>query len=165
MAAPNRLVASGIADVLGIGTATGLQGGRSDLHITVAVGRHGWQDSPITERKAPAMEYRQITDDFAVTGQISAEDIAAIKAAGFKSVIGNRPDTEEGAVAHGEIEAAARAAGLDFRFIPVVASAITPEDVEKMADALDEMQGPIFAYCRSGARSTNLYSMARDLKR
>ncbi len=53
---------------------------------------------------------------------------------------------------------------LEFRYIPVVSGAITSEDVEKMADALDEMEGPIFAYCRSGARSTNLYMMAKQLR-
>lgn len=110
------------------------------------------------------MEYRKITDDFAVTGQITAEDIPTIKAAGYKSVISNRPDPEDGAVPHEGIEAAAKAAGLEFRYIPVVSGAITSEDVEKMADALDEMKGPIFAYCRSGARSTNLYMMAKQLR-
>lgn len=110
------------------------------------------------------MEYRKITDDFAVTGQITAEDIPTIKAAGYKSVISNRPDPEDGAVPHEGIEAAAKATGLEFRYIPVVSGAITSEDVEKMADALDEMEGPIFAYCRSGARSTNLYMMAKQLR-
>lgn len=110
------------------------------------------------------MEYRKINDDFAVTGQITADDIPTIKAAGYRSVISNRPDREDGTVPHEGIEAAAKAAGLEFRYIPVVSGAITPEDVEKMAVALDEMGGPIFAYCRSGARSTNLYMMAKQLR-
>ena len=41
------------------------------------------------------MEYRQITDEYAVSGQIAADDIAAIKAAGFRSIICNRPDDEQ----------------------------------------------------------------------
>ena len=41
------------------------------------------------------MEYRQITDEYAVAGQIAPEDIAAIKAAGFRSIICNRPDDEQ----------------------------------------------------------------------
>ena len=110
------------------------------------------------------MEYRQVTEDFAVTGQITAADVPAVKAAGFKTMICNRPDAEDGAMPHEAIEAAAKAAGLEFRYIPVVSGAITPEDVEKMADALDEVAGPVFAYCRSGARSTNLYMMAKQLR-
>lgn len=111
------------------------------------------------------MEYRQVAEDYSVSGQITAADVAAIKAAGFKSIIGNRPDSEEGAVPHGEIEAAAKAAGLPFRFIPVVPSAITRENVEAQANALDELPGPVFAYCRSGARCTNLYGLVQELKR
>ena len=41
------------------------------------------------------MEYRQITEEYAVSGQIAPEDIAAIKAAGFRSIICNRPDDEQ----------------------------------------------------------------------
>jgi uncharacterized protein (TIGR01244 family) len=108
------------------------------------------------------MEYRQIDDGFAVTGQITPDDVSAIKAAGFRSIVSNRPDSEDGAVPHEGIEAAAREAGLAFRHIPVVSGAITPDDVAAMAAALDEMEGPIFAYCRSGARSANLYMMARQ---
>lgn len=111
------------------------------------------------------MEYRQIADDFAVSGQITAEDIATIKAAGFKSIICNRPDEEQpGQPAHDGIKAAAEAAGLPFRYVPVVSGQITNDDVTLMADALDELDGPVFAYCRSGARSTNLYAMARQLR-
>jgi uncharacterized protein (TIGR01244 family) len=111
------------------------------------------------------MEYRKIADDYSVSGQITPNDVAAIKAAGFKSIIGNRPDSEDGAVPHAEIEQAARAAGLEFRFIPVVSGAITRENVEDQANALDELPGPVFAYCRSGARCTNLYGLVQELKR
>lgn len=111
------------------------------------------------------MEFRKIDDNYSVSAQIQPVDIAAIKAAGFKSIIGNRPDTEDGAVPHGAIEQAAKAAGLNYRFIPVVSGAITGENVEDQAKALDEMEGPIFAYCRSGARCTNLYGLVQQLKR
>jgi uncharacterized protein (TIGR01244 family) len=111
------------------------------------------------------MQYRKIDDNYTVAGQIQPADVAAIKAAGFRSIIGNRPDTEDGAVPHGEIEQAARAAGLGFRFIPVVSGAITQKNVEDQAKALDELEGPVFAYCRSGARCTNLYGLVQELKR
>ncbi len=110
------------------------------------------------------MEYRQITDRYAVSGQIEPSDVAAVKAAGFRSIIGNRPDTEDGAIPHGEIEKAAKAAGLAFRWIPVVSGQITPQNVEDQAKALDELEGPVFAYCRSGARCTNLYMLVQQAK-
>jgi uncharacterized protein (TIGR01244 family) len=112
------------------------------------------------------MEYRQISDDYAVSGQIAAEDIATIKANGFKSIISNRPDNEQpGQPNAAEIAKAAEAAGLQFRHVPVVSGApMTGDDVAAMAEALEELEGPVFAYCRSGTRSTNLFMAVQQSK-
>ncbi|SIT52964.1 Oxidoreductase [Mesorhizobium prunaredense] len=111
------------------------------------------------------MEYRQISEDYSVSGQIQPEEIAAIKAAGFKSVICNRPDDEQpGQPSADSVKAAVEAAGLTFRYIPVISGQITAENVEDQAEALDELEGPIFAYCRSGARCTNLYGLIQQSK-
>jgi uncharacterized protein (TIGR01244 family) len=112
------------------------------------------------------MEYRQISDDYSVSGQISTDEIATIKAAGFKSIICNRPDDEQpGQPSASEIDKAAEAAGLPFRHIPIVSGQpVTPADAEAMAKALDELEGPVFAYCRSGARSTNLFMAAQPFR-
>lgn len=111
------------------------------------------------------MEYRQITDDYSVSGQIAPEEVAAIKAAGFKSVICNRPDNEQaGQPSADSVKAAVEAAGLAFRYIPVISGQMTGDNVADMADALDEMDGPVFAYCRSGARCTNLYLAVQQNK-
>ncbi|MBE1203364.1 TIGR01244 family sulfur transferase [Aminobacter carboxidus] len=111
------------------------------------------------------MEYRQITDDYSVSGQITPEEVAAIKAAGFKSVICNRPDDEQpGQPSADSVKAAVEAAGLAFRYIPVISGAMTGDNVADMADALDEMDGPVFAYCRSGTRCTNLYMAIQQSK-
>ncbi len=110
------------------------------------------------------MEYRTITEGYAVSGQIEARDIAAVKAAGFRSVICNRPDAEhpgEASMAD-EVAEAARAAGLEFRYIPVISGQITNENVEDQAKALAELPAPVFAYCRSGARCTNLYGLVQQ---
>lgn len=106
------------------------------------------------------MEIRQVADGFSVSPQISASDVAAIKQAGFRSIICNRPDSEDGAVPHGEVEAAANGAGLNFRYLPAISGQLTQANVDEMAAALGELEGPVLAYCRSGARSTNLYVMA-----
>ncbi|TIX41729.1 MAG: TIGR01244 family phosphatase, partial [Mesorhizobium sp.] len=72
------------------------------------------------------MEYRQISEDYSVSGQIQPEEIAAIKAAGFKSVICNRPDDEQpGQPSADSVKAAVEAAGLTFRYIPVISGQIT----------------------------------------
>jgi uncharacterized protein (TIGR01244 family) len=111
------------------------------------------------------MDYRQISEDYSVSGQIQPEEVAAIKAAGFKSVICNRPDDEQpGQPSADSVKAAVEAAGLDFRYIPVISGQITAENVEDQAEALDQLEGPIFAYCRSGARCTNLYGLIQQSK-
>ena len=111
------------------------------------------------------MDMRQVTDDYAVSGQIAAGDVAAIKQAGYKSIICHRPDGEQpGQSMAAEIEKAARAADLAFRHIPVISGQMTEDDVVKMAEALDDLPGPVFAYCRSGARSTNIYMAAKQQK-
>ena len=108
------------------------------------------------------MEIRQITEDYFVAPQIAVDDIAAIREAGFRSVISNRPDAEDGAVPHDEVEAAVRGAGLEFRYIPVVSGALTQENVDEQARALAELPKPVLAYCRSGTRCTNLYALVRQ---
>ena len=113
------------------------------------------------------MDYRPITEDYSVAGQISADDMEPIKAAGFRSIICNRPDAEQpGQPTAAEIRQAAEAAGLSFRHIPIVSGQpIGSEDADAMARALDELEGPVFAYCRSGTRSTNLFMAAQQAKR
>lgn len=111
------------------------------------------------------MEYRQIADDYSVSGQITPDDVAAVKAAGFNSVICNRPDNEQpGQPSADSVKAAVEAAGMSFRYIPVISGQMTGDNVADMAGALDEMSGPVFAYCRSGARCTNLYLAVQQSK-
>jgi uncharacterized protein (TIGR01244 family) len=110
------------------------------------------------------MEYRVISDNYSVSGQILPADIAAVKAAGFKSVICNRPDNEQpGQPSADSMKAAAEAAGLEFRYIPVISGQITEENVADQALALEGLKGPVFAYCRSGARCTNLYALIQEM--
>ncbi|MCR4268360.1 TIGR01244 family sulfur transferase [Nitratireductor sp. ZSWI3] len=109
------------------------------------------------------MDIRQIADDYAVSPQITADEVAKVKAAGFRSIICNRPDGEEAGQPEAQaIARAAEAEGLSFRHVPVVSGAMTMEDVTDMAAALKELPGPVFAYCRSGARSANLYGIIRE---
>jgi uncharacterized protein (TIGR01244 family) len=111
------------------------------------------------------MDVRQITESYSVSPQVTPDEIAAIKAAGFKTVNCNRPDGEQpGQPSHDAIKAAVEAAGLTFRYIPVVSGQMTMENVEDQAAALDEVEGPVLAYCRSGTRCTNLYAAIQQAK-
>lgn len=108
------------------------------------------------------MDIRYLTDDYAVAPQIGPEHVPLLKAAGFKSVICNRPDTEHGAIAHDNVAEAAREAGLEFRYIPVVSGRIDQKNVDDQAAALAALPRPILAYCRSGGRCTNLFGLVRQ---
>lgn len=104
-----------------------------------------------------------LTPDFAVSPQLSALDFALVSAQGFKTVINNRPDGEGGGEqpTSPELERAASAAGLHYVYLPVVSGAITLAQVQAMRNTLAGTPGPTLAFCRSGARSAQLYSLAQ----
>jgi len=107
------------------------------------------------------MDIRSITPNIAVSPKISAEDIPAIVEAGYRAIICNRPDGEGADQPNfEEIEAAAKAAGLETRYIPIVAGKVGDDDATAFGAALDALPGPVFAYCRTGTRSATLWSLA-----
>lgn len=102
-----------------------------------------------------------IDADTFVSGQIAPADLPEIAAAGVSTIVNNRPDGEEpGQPAGAEIEAAARAAGIDYRHIPF-SGVLSSEQVEELAGLLDTAPGKLLAFCRSGTRSTYLWALAR----
>jgi uncharacterized protein (TIGR01244 family) len=105
--------------------------------------------------------FRSLTGDILVAPQISIEDVAEAGRQGVKLIINNRPEDESEDQTPGpDIEAAARAAGLDYVAIPVTHSGFSEPQVKAMADALEGAEGPVLAYCRSGTRSTLLWALA-----
>ncbi|SRR5690606_14435426 len=110
-----------------------------------------------------AVPINPLSDNFAVAPQLRAEDMAAVAQAGYRSVIINRPDYEGGPdqPRSEDVIRAAREAGLEVEYQPVVSGAITPEDVVQFSQLLDKLPGPVLAYCRSGGRCTTLYRAAK----
>lgn len=105
--------------------------------------------------------FRQITDTVFASPQIGTEAIAEAQALGIVRIINNRPEGESDDQTPGEaIEAAARAAGIDYVAIPVTHSGFSQTQVDAMEQAL-AADGPVLAYCRSGTRSTLLWALAR----
>jgi sulfide:quinone oxidoreductase len=109
------------------------------------------------------VEFRKINDDITVSPQITAADLPGIAAAGYRSIICNRPDGE-GAdqQTFDEIDAAAREAGLVARYLPVVSGKVQDGDAEAFGTAMRELPGPAFAYCRTGTRSATLWSLSQS---
>jgi len=105
---------------------------------------------------------RKVDDSISVAPQISVEDVAAIKAAGFTAIVNNRPDDEEAGQISGEaIREAALAAGLTYTAIPITHAGFSYPQIEAMADVLAGAEGPVLAFCRSGTRSCNLWALAQ----
>jgi uncharacterized protein (TIGR01244 family) len=106
-------------------------------------------------------DIRQVTPDFAVAPQIEPGDMAEAAARGFRLVINNRPDGEApDQPTSTEMQAAAQAAGLAYRYIPVRGGP-GPGEVEAVMGALEEAGGPVLAYCRSGTRSIVTWSLGQ----
>jgi uncharacterized protein (TIGR01244 family) len=110
-------------------------------------------------------DFRRLSDTVLASPQIDLSDLAAAKAQGVTMVINNRPDGEaEGQIPGADIEAAARAVGLDYRAIPITHAGFSEAQVAAMAEALDRAGGKVLAYCRSGTRSTLLWALAEALQ-
>lgn len=112
-----------------------------------------------------AFAYSWLTSNFATAGQLTADNMADAVAAGFRSIINNRPDFEAGPSqpTSQAIAQAASAAGLEYAFLPVQSAYQTPEEIARMHELLQKLPQPVLAFCRSGARTTNLFRAAQAL--
>ena len=113
----------------------------------------------------PPLPLRQIADTVCVAPQLTPDAMAELARLGFQSVINNRPDFEHGPdqPTSAAVEAAALAAGLQYRHLPVDGGWQSPEQIAAFAVLLKEMPAPVLVFCRSGARSTRLYQQAMAL--
>lgn len=104
---------------------------------------------------------RRLDDRTSVSGQLRPEEIAGLAERGISMVVNNRPDGEEpGQPLAADIEAAAEAAGLSYRHVPIIRG-IGPADVAAMRDALRAAgAGQTLAFCRSGNRSALAWALA-----
>jgi uncharacterized protein (TIGR01244 family) len=108
-------------------------------------------------------EFRTVTPDFAVAAQLEVADVQRAAEQGFKVLVSNRPDGEDpGQPTEAEIKAAAMAAGLQFRALPYTGQT-PPGIVAETAMLLDETNGPVLAYCRTGKRSIMAWALAQAL--
>ncbi len=104
---------------------------------------------------------RQLDDKTLVSGQISPDDMPELRRHGVTMIVNNRPDGEDaGQPLSADIEQAAEAAGIAYRFLPIRRGP-GPAEVEEMRAALQSCEGKMLAFCRSGTRSTFAWALAR----
>lgn len=106
-----------------------------------------------------------MSEQVGFAGQIGPEHVTQVLEKGFKSIINNRPDREGGPEqpTSAQIEEAARAAGLDYVYQPVVSGQITELDVRAFANHYNELPKPVLMFCRTGNRSNNLFQLAKQM--
>lgn len=108
------------------------------------------------------MDIRSLSDEYAVSPQIDPADFEAIKAAGFQTVIDNRPDDEIPTHLHADaMHEAAQAAGVELIVNPVVGGALTIENINIQRKTMTDAEGPVLAYCASGNRSSIVWAMVQ----
>jgi len=111
------------------------------------------------------LQVQRLSAGVSVAPQLGPEAMSEAAAAGFRSVVNNRPDFEGGPSqpTSAAVEAAARAAGLEYVFLPVAGGYQSPEEIARFAELMKTLPQPILAFCRSGARSGRLFSAASAL--
>lgn len=110
-------------------------------------------------------DFRQLSDSVWASPQIGLDEVTEAKARGFTLIINNRPEGESADQTGGSaIAAAAAELGLDYIAVPVAPGGFSSQQLEQMAAALDSASGPVLAYCRSGTRSTLLWSLVQASK-
>lgn len=106
-------------------------------------------------------KFRRVAANFFVAPQLTEADFPAVRAAGIKTVINNRPDGEAAdQLTDAQARALAQANGLAYVFVPVVSSGIGPATIASFAEAIADHPGPHLAYCRSGTRSCHMWAFA-----
>lgn len=107
------------------------------------------------------MQPAKLTSNLSVSPQLTEKDIEEAAAAGFKSIINNRPDGEAPDQPRSEdLAVAAQRLGLAYRHIPIVPGQFSAEQVEAFKTALTETDGPTIAFCRTGTRAATLWALA-----
>jgi sulfide:quinone oxidoreductase len=107
------------------------------------------------------MAITEITPAYSVSPQIATDDVAALQALGFRSIMCNRPDGEgPDQTPEAEVRAEAERLGMGFAYVPVVSGQIDADDVADFRAAFERLPKPVLAYCRSGARCQNLWMLA-----
>ncbi len=110
------------------------------------------------------LNHRDLGVELSYCGQISVAQVAELAAAGYRSIICNRPDSEDGAVASAAIAKAAGDHGMAFVYQPVLFSNLSLGDGEVFVQALEKLPSPVLAYCRTGRRCAALWVLGRAPK-
>ena len=107
------------------------------------------------------MTAKPITTTLSVSEQILPQEMAALSAAGFKSIVCARPDNEDhGQPSFKDVARAAEQSGIQIVHVPV-SGMVSQGAFMRFEEAMKSMPKPVLAYCRSGGRAASLYQMLK----
>ncbi|MFQ4141279.1 protein tyrosine phosphatase family protein [Chlorogloeopsis sp. ULAP02] len=95
---------------------------------------------------------KKVSENFSSAGQVSPEDLQQAAQAGFKSVLNLRSPAENGF--DNDEQEQAKAAGLDYANIPLSATEVNQESVNRAIQEIDNLPKPILVHCAAGARAS-----------
>ena len=108
------------------------------------------------------MNAKPINPSLAVTAQITVSDVAAVAAAGYKTIICNRPDGEApDQTPFSAIKSAAETAGLSAHYLPTITGQVSDADGRAFGEIMASVPHPVLAYCRSGTRSATMWGLSQ----
>src|SRR5205809_8005858 len=98
------------------------------------------------------LPFKPLSNDVSVAPQLGPEAMREAAAAGFRSVINNRPDLEgrPDQPTSASVEPAARAAGLEYERLPVAPQVPSPAHIARFAELLTTLPTPIPPLGRPG---------------
>ena len=106
------------------------------------------------------MQYKSITPKYHVSKPLIPELIPRLVRDGFAKIICNLPDGEiPDAINSETVRDLAIQAGLEFEYIPITVTKITPEIVLRHTNAVLQTDGAVFAYCATGRLCTMLWAL------
>lgn len=106
--------------------------------------------------------FRRVSDDYGVSAQLHPADMPTAAAAGYRSILNNRPDFEGGPEqpTSAQLESAARAAGLAYAHLPLALGDVGPADVARFQKTLNTLPAPVLSFCGLGGRAARLHELA-----
>jgi sulfide:quinone oxidoreductase len=107
------------------------------------------------------MDMTQLASNVFVGPQIAESDLTQLANAGFTDVVCNRPDAEHpNEAASTRMADLAKGLGLAFHYHPITPGQPFDSQASVLSRLASDPGAKVFAYCRSGARSSAAWARA-----
>ncbi|OTG84056.1 beta-lactamase hydrolase domain-containing protein [Acinetobacter sp. ANC 4648] len=104
-----------------------------------------------------------LATNISVSGQMTTDKFQKLIIQGFKSVVVNRPDDEQGNVttAH-QLRSIAEKSKISLIYQPISSGQISQSDIIEFSKYYNSLPKPILMVCKTGSRSTTLFNNAKS---